>query len=67
MNSSGIGMAGSLTEILSLPPRVKSLQQKRQKNIFAAWKRSMETLHELIAVLDTCTEAQRHRFPALCA
>ena len=26
----------------------------------------METLGELMAVLDTCTEAQRRRFPALC-
>ena len=30
-------------------------------NTFAAWK----TLGELMAVLDTCTEAQRRRFPAL--
>ena len=52
MNSDGIGMAGSLTST-SLPPRGVGAYGETPEEYLCR----VETLHELMAVLDTCTEA----------
>ena len=57
MSSGGIGMAGSLTKYIVATEGVGIYGETPEEYLCR-----METLGELMAVLDTCTEAQRRRF-----
>ena len=57
MSSGGIGMAGSLDEYIVATEGVGIYGETPEEYLCR-----METLDELMAVLDTCTEAQRRRF-----
>ncbi len=57
MNSGGIGMGREFDEYIITTEGVGVYGETPEEYLCR-----METLHELMAVLDTCTEAQRRRF-----